>query len=188
MDFKSSLENAWLLTKDNLVILIILTLVMAGVSTLTLGILGPVVFAGYTHSIIKLVRHQQEPKIQDLFSQMRLFFPLLGFGILTLIVVGLGLLFFFIPGIILAVLISFFCLYMVPLMVDQSLGLVDAIRTSVNIITQDFQTHAITAIIYIGLCWIGSLVAIGWLLTLPLGTIFIMLVYERVIDQEGIDK
>lgn len=185
MDFKLYLENSWLLLKDNLVILIIITLLMAVVSTLTLGILGPVVFAGYTHAILRLVRNQQEPKIQDLFSQMRLFFPLLGFGILTLIVVGLGLLFFFVPGIILAVAISFFCLYMVPLMVDQSLGLVDAIRASVNIITQDFQTHVITALIYIGLCWIGSLVAIGWLLTVPFGTIFIILVYDRVIDQYG---
>lgn len=183
MDIKICLERAWYLTRDNLVMLIVITLVMAVVSTLSLGILGPVVFAGYIHSLLLVVRRRRAPRVQDLFSRMSLFLPLLVFAVVSSIAVGLGLLLFFIPGIVLALAISFFCLYMVPFMVDYRLGLVEAVRESAHLVLHDFQNHAVTALIYIGLCWLGSLVAVGWLLTLPFGTIFILQMYDHYIAE-----
>ena len=61
MDFKKHLETAWKLTIANLIPLIFMTLVMAVVSVLTLGILAPVTLAGYIHSLILLVREGREP-------------------------------------------------------------------------------------------------------------------------------
>lgn len=183
MDIKICLERAWYLTRDNLVMLIAITLVMAVVSALSLGILGPVVFAGYIHSLLLLVRRRRAPRVQDLFARMSLFLPLLVFAVVSSIGVGIGLLLFFIPGIALAVAISFFCLYMVPFMVDYQLGLVDAVRESAHLVLHDFQTHAVTALIYIGLCWLGSLVAVGWVLTLPFGTIFILQMYDNCVAE-----
>lgn len=178
MNFKIYFEQTWELTKENLVMLIVMTLVMAVLTMITLGILGPVIFAGYTYAILLLVREGREPCIQDLFSQMRLFLPLIFFSLLSVILVLIGFLLFFIPGIVVGVAISFLCMYMVPCMVDQEYGIADAIKQSVSIIKQNFTEHAITAVIYIGLGWIGSLVAIGWLFTLPFATIFILLIYE----------
>jgi hypothetical protein len=78
MDFKRHIETAWNLTLANIVSLILMTLVMVAISSLTLGILAPVTMAGYTQSLLQLVRNGREPKVQDLFSHMNLFLPLLG--------------------------------------------------------------------------------------------------------------
>ena len=67
MDFKHHIETAWNLTLGNIVVLIISTLVMVAVSSLTLGIMAPVTMAGYTQSLLQLVRNGREPKVQDLF-------------------------------------------------------------------------------------------------------------------------
>ena len=180
MNFKTYLEQSWHLTKDNVVMLVLITLVMGLLSTVTLGILAPVTFAGYTYSLLLLIREDREPRIQDLFSQMRLFFPLLVFSLLSIILVGIGFLLLFVPGIIIGIAISFFCLYMIPCMVDQQLDLVDAVKNSIQIINQNIMEHAIAALIYIGLGWLGSLVAVGWLITFPFGTVFILLVYNDI--------
>lgn len=178
MDTKLFLERSWTMMKQHFIMLLVLTLVVAVLSTVTLGILGPVAFAGYTLALIRVVREDREPRIQDLFSQMRLFLPLFVFFLGVMVVVVLGLLLFFLPGVILAVAISFFCMYMVPLMVDLKLGLVDAVKRSTAMISGCWQDHIIAALIYLGLCWVGSLVAIGWLVTLPFGTLFLLQVYD----------
>ena len=90
MDFKMHFERAWKLTFSFIVPLLLLTLVMVGVSFLSLGILAPVTLAGYFHSLLLLVRQGREPRVQDVFSQMRLFWPLLGFSILFLLAASIG--------------------------------------------------------------------------------------------------
>jgi len=94
MDFKKHMVKAWELTLQFVVSLILMTLVMAAISAITLGILAPVTMAGYVHSILLMIREGREPRIQDLFSQMKLFFPLLGFGIIMLIAVLVGFILF----------------------------------------------------------------------------------------------
>ena len=60
MDFKEHIINAWKLTLNNIVPLILMTLVFLGISAITLGIMAPVTAAGYTQSILLLVREHQE--------------------------------------------------------------------------------------------------------------------------------
>ena len=56
MDIKYHIETAWKHCIENVVPLIILTLVLAAVSIFSIGILAPVAFAGYTHSLFQLLK------------------------------------------------------------------------------------------------------------------------------------
>ncbi|MDX9819322.1 MAG: hypothetical protein RBT16_10445 [Desulfococcus multivorans] len=180
MDFKSHLETAWHLTLKYIVSLLLITLVMGVVSFLSLGILAPVTMAGYMQSILMMVRSGREPKIQDLFSEMRLFLPLLAFGIVVAIASMIGFSILFLPGIVIVCGVTFVCLYMMPLMTDRNFGLIDAVKESFRIVTGDgLMDHVIVAILFMGISAIGSSVFVGWLFTQPLATVFLMRVYEE---------
>ena len=180
MDFKLHLEKAWRLMLDNILSLIFMTLVMLAVSFCTLGILAPVTMAGYMESILLMIREGREPKIQDIFSQMRLFFPLLGFGIIVFILVMIGFLLFILPGIIIGLLISFICLYMIPLMVDKNMGLIDACKQSSSMTLKgEWLEQIIVFILYAAAMAVGSSIFVGILVTQPFATIFLLSVYDE---------
>jgi hypothetical protein len=181
MDFKYHLETAWKLTLQYIASLIFMTLAMIVISFITLGILGPVVMAGYMHAILLLIREGREPKIQDIFSHMRLFFPLLLFGIIVLIITLIGIMLLFIPGVLFVLAISFCCIYMLPLMTDRNLGIIDAIKESFLMVTKEHLVdHVVVFILFVGISAIGSSVFIGSLFTQPLATLFLMSVYDRL--------
>jgi len=181
MDFKYHLETAWKLTLQYIAPLILMTLAMIVISFITLGIMGPVVMAGYMHSILLLIREGREPKVQDIFSHMRLFFPLLLFGIIIFIITLMGIMLLFLPGVLFVLAISFCCIYMLPLMTDRNLGLIDAIKESFSMVTKEQPVdHVVVFILFVGISAIGSSVFIGSLFTQPLATLFLMSVYNRL--------
>jgi len=182
MDFKYYLENAWKMTLQYIAPLIFMTLAMIAISVVTLGILAPVTMAGYMHSILLLLRERREPKVQDIFSQMRLFLPLLCFGIVVFIITMIGLMLLFLPGVVFLLAVSFCCIYMLPLMTDRNLGLIDAVKQSYSMVTkkESIVDHIVVFILFIGISAIGSSIFIGSLFTQPLATIFLLSVYETL--------
>jgi uncharacterized membrane protein len=137
--------------------------------------------AGYMHSILLLIREGREPKIQDIFSHMGLFFPLLLFGIIVFIITLMGMMLLFLPGVLFLLAVSFCCIYMLPLMTDRNLGLIDAIKKSYSMVTKDqLVDHVVVFILFVGISAIGSSVFIGSLFTQPLATLFLMSVYNRL--------
>lgn len=185
MNFKYHLEVAWKLTLANIVTLILMTLAMFVVSMITLGVLAPVTMAGYIHSILLLVRENREPKVQDIFLQMRLFLPLLLFGIAVFIITLIGLMLLFLPGVAFALAVSFCCLYMLPLMTDRKMGVVDAVKKSFAMVTQGKQVdHILVFILFVGISAVGSSIFIGTLFTQPLATLFLMSIYNDL-DRES---
>jgi hypothetical protein len=181
MDFKYHLEVAWKLTLANIVPLLLMTLATFVVSVITMGILAPVTMAGYVHSILLLVRENREPKVQDIFSQMRLFLPLLLFGIAVFIITMIGLLLLVLPGVVFALAISFCCLYMLPLMTDRELGLMDAVKKSFAMVTGGkLVDHILIFILFVGITAVGSSIFIGTLFTQPLATLFLMSMYSEL--------
>jgi hypothetical protein len=183
MDFKKHLENTWNQTLKHLVPLILMTLVMSVVSILTLGILAPVMLAGYFQSILMMMRDDREPSIQDLFSQMNLFLPLLIFSIVVFIAMLIGFKLVVLPGIAVVCLIAFACLYMLPLMTDRKLGLIEAVRKSCRMAMQgNIADHVVVVILFVGLIALGMSVFIGVLLTQPFATVFVLSVYMERID------
>jgi len=184
MNFKYHLETAWNMTLKFIAPLIFITLVMFLLWFFTIGILAPVTMAGYMHSILLMLRDDREPKIQDLFSQMRLFLPLLGFSILVFIATVIGFMLLVLPGIVISLVISYCCLYMLPLMTDKELGLFDAIKESFTMTTRgEFIDQVVILILFLGISAAGSAVFIGSLFAQPLATIFLISVYEEKIKQ-----
>jgi hypothetical protein len=182
MDFKKHLEKAWDITLKNLVMLILMTLVMMVVSIVTLGILAPVIMAGYLHAIIQLIRSGREPRMEDLFSQMRLFLPLLAFSAIVVIVILIGFAMIVLPGFLVVLAVAFGCLYMLPLMTDKQMGLIDALKTSWQMaVKENIADHIVVVILFFGLMAIGSSVFIGTLFTQPFASVFLISIYvERV--------
>ncbi len=185
MDFLKHVETAWKLTLKNIVPLILMTLVMIITSFITLGILAPVTMAGYMQSILLMLRDNREPKIQDIFSQMNLFLPLLLFGIVVFFAIMIGFRLLVLPGIIISLIILFTCIYMLPLMTDKKLGLIEAIRESYYMsIKGQIVEHIIVVILYTGIIAIGGSVLIGSLFTQPFATIFLLSVYSEKANQQ----
>jgi len=180
MDFKKHIVRAWELTLKFIVSLVLMTLVMSVVAAITLGILAPTMMAGYMQSILSMVREGREPRIQDLFSEMRLFLPLLAFGIVVLIGVTIGFTLLVIPGFLVIIVVSFCCLYMLPLMTDKKLGLVEAIKQSYNMAVRDnIPEHIVVVILFLAISGIGSSFLVGFLFTQPLATTFLLSVYDE---------
>jgi len=181
MDFKYHLEIAWKMTLQYIAPLIFMTLAMIAISFITLGILAPVTMAGYMHSILLLIREGREPKVQDIFSHMRLFLPLFLFGIVVFIITMIGMMLLFLPGVLFLFAVSFCCIYMLPLMTDRNLGLIDAVKESFSMVTKEkLVDHIVVFILFVGISAIGSSVFIGSLFTQPLATIFLLSVYEML--------
>ena len=180
MDFKKHIVKAWALTLQFIVSLVLMTLVMSAVAVVTLGILAPVMMAGYMQSVLLMIRESREPKIQDLFSEMKLFFPLLAFGFVSFIAVAIGFMLLVIPGFLVIMAVSFSCLYMLPLMTDKRLGLVEAIKESYAMAVRDnIPEHIVVAILFLAISGIGSSFLIGFLFTQPLATVFLLSVYDE---------
>jgi hypothetical protein len=180
MDFKAHIEKAWKLTIGYIAPLILMTLAMFVAGAVTLGILAPVTMAGYMHSILLMVREGREPRVQDVFSQMRLFLPLFLFGLVIFVVIMIGFALLVLPGIIVSLAVAFCFLYVLPLMTDRGMGVVEAARESFKISTGGSIVDQIVIVaIYVGLSLVGGSVFIGWLFTQPFATVFLMSVYEE---------
>lgn len=181
MDVKKHIMTAWELSLGNAIPLIISTILLAAVSFISLGILAPVAFAGYTGSIFQLISTGREPKPQDIFSQMRLFFPLLIFTIVILIVSLIGFTLFVLPGIAFMLIVGYTCIYMLPLMVDRQFGLIDAIKKSTAIVTTaPVVDHVVVFLLFYALTTIGGGSLIGFLILQPFATLFLLSAYRDI--------
>jgi len=180
MNFKKIIESTFNQAIDNIVPLIITTLVLVGVSVLSLGILAPVALAGYTKSILDMVRVGREPAPRDLFSQMSLFLPLLMFTLVLFVVIAIGFFLLFLPGLIIVLAVTFYLIYMVPLMVDKNIGLVDAIKESILLVRRThFLDHLILVVLYSIVQSLGGSTLLGTIITIPLSTLFLMIAYDQ---------
>ena len=182
MNFKTHLENAWDLTLEFITPLILITLAMFCIWFLSQGILAPVTLAGYTQALLRMLREGRDPSIRDLFSEFNLFLPLIGFSILVALAIAIGFTFIVLPGFLIAFLITFACLYLLPLMTDRRLLLPDAVKKSYAMgIAKGFSGHLAMVVIYLGILVVGSSFLVGSLFTQPLATLFMLSVYNEKI-------
>ena len=71
MDFKQHFERSWQVMADHFAPVLVNTLVMIVVSVASLGIMAPVVSAGYMQSLLLALREDRKPDIKDLFARVR---------------------------------------------------------------------------------------------------------------------
>jgi hypothetical protein len=163
--------------------LILMTLVMFAVWLVSFGILAPVTLAGYTQSLLLLMREGRDPRVKDLFSTMHLFLPLLGLAILIAALAAVGYMVFIVPGVIVTIAVPFFFFYVIPLMTDRKLGLIEAVRQSWAMVRAgSLKDHFIVVILYLGIMAIGNSIFIGALFTQPIATLFMLSVYDENIE------
>jgi hypothetical protein len=149
-------------------------------SFLSFCIIGPIIIPGYIYSILSAIQEERSPKLADLFTQRHLFIPLFLFSIIISMLTLMGFIFFILPGIAVLCAISFSCLYIVPLMVDQKLGLIEAVKGSWQLaVKENVADHWVIVILVIGLTTIGSSVILGVLFTQPFATAFVLSVYNE---------
>jgi hypothetical protein len=187
MDFKKHIETGWQNTLQFIGPVLLLTFVQIVAIIISFGILAPVTTAGYFKSLLLAAREGRTPDIKDLFSEMSLFLPLLGFSIVVLIAIGIGFMFLIIPGFIVSLFVIFASLYLIPLMVDQRLGLIDAVKKSWEIaIREPIADQAIITIVYVAILSIGGSIPFAIIVAQPLATFIVLSVYqERVRDSAG---
>ncbi|WP_339132667.1 MAG: hypothetical protein WGN25_10770 [Candidatus Electrothrix sp. GW3-4] len=180
MDFKKHFERAWQAFMHHFALVLVNTLVMIVVSVVSLGFLAPVVSAGYMQSLLLALREDRKPDVKDLFAHMDLFFPLLGFTIVFVLLILLGMAMLILPGIAVILAGTFFFVYLLPLMTDQQLGLTEAVKESARMaLEQPVSEHVAVVAVLIILDSIGSSIGIGALLTHPYSCLFILSVYEE---------
>jgi len=189
MDFQQHFETGWQNTLKHIGPLILLTLVELVLVAVSFGILAPVLTAGYTRSLMLALREGRTPQMGDLFSEMRLFFPLFLLGLIMAVVLSIGYLMVVIPGLILTLLIAFGFLYVVPLMVDQKLGLFDAVRESWRMsMEKPITDQIIVSVIYMGVMSLGGSFILLFLLAQPFATFILLSVYDEKVEWAGYEE
>jgi len=171
---------AWELTLEFIASLVILSLVMFGLWLISFGLLAPVTLAGYTRSLLRLLREGRDPKLGDLFDDMGKFLPLLLLAVIVTAAVAVGLALQIFPGILISFLVTYVFIYVIPLMVDRELALVPAIQESFSLaMRRPLSDQLLVTVIYMAVISIGSAVFIGALFTQPLATLFLLSVYNQ---------
>lgn len=182
MDFKNLVVTSWRNTLEHIGPILLLTFVQILLIICTFGILAPVTTAGYVQSLLRLVREGRVPEVKDLFSQMRLFFPLFFFFLLVTVTAIIGFTLLILPGFVVVAFIVFAAFYLIPLMTDRELGLFEALKTSWDMaMEQPISDHIVVAIIYLAIMSLGSSVPPAILITQPLATFILVGAYlEKV--------
>lgn len=180
MDLKKHLEVGWRNFLQFIGPSLLITLVFFTVMVFSFGILAPVTSAGYMQSLLRAHREGRTPEVKDLFSHMSLFLPLLFFGVASFILVSLGFLLLVLPGFAVMVMLVFACLYLLPLMTDKDMGLLDAVKTSWRMgIAEPVGDHIIITVVYIGILSIGGSIPFVILLAQPLAAFILLSFYEE---------
>lgn len=188
MDFKQHLQTAWESTLKFIVPVILLTVVQLIVVMFSFGILAPVTSAGYMQSLLRALREGREPKIGDLFSEMRLFFPLLVFGILAMILISLGFVLLIVPGFVVAAFLVFATIYMMPLMTDKDMGLMEALKESWRMaVEKPMADQVVLMLLYLVIMALGGSIAVAILFTQPLATFLVLSVYRERLEEGNTD-
>ncbi len=180
MDFKMHLQTAWDNTLQFIVPVILLTLVQLIVIMFSFGILAPVTTAGYMQSLLRALRDGREPRIGDLFSEMRLFLPLLVFGLLAFLAMTVGFVLLIIPGFVVAAFLVFATIYMMPLMTDRNMGLMEALKASWEMAVRNpLADQVILMVLYLVIVSLGGSIAVAVFFTQPLAIFLVLSVYEE---------
>lgn len=188
MDFKDLIVKSWQNTLNHIGPLLLITFVQLVLIIVTLGILAPVTTAGYVNSLMQVVRDDRKPEVGDLFSQMRLFLPLFVLSIMVALVAFIGFSLLVLPGFAVLAFIAFAAFYLLPYMVDQKLGLFDALKASWQAaLKEPVSEHIIVVIIYVAIMSLGSSLWFAFLITQPMATFIMIEAYNKRVmgNQDG---
>ena len=148
--------------------------------TLLIGIvfwiINTTLLLGVIAIVLKFAKNEK-PVIQDLFSKKHLFFKYIFSNTLVTILTIVGLLFFIVPGIILAVRSQFFAYFIV----ENEIGPIDAIKKSWNLTKGSFWNIFLFGLLAVGVQILGALaLLVGLIFTTPTMWVAWAVVYEKL--------
>lgn len=180
MNFMQHLEKAWQDTLGFIGPLLLITVVQILVTIVSFGILAPVTMAGYTQSLLLAQRDGRHPEIRDLFSTMYLFLPLFGFFLLVSIAILIGFMFLVLPGFVVAFLVIFATMYMIPLMTDRGMTLLEAVKNSWEMATRPPLTdQLVVSLACLIILSVGGSIPFAILVAQPFAILLLLSVYEQ---------
>ena len=163
----------WKQSLGSLVVLTLLLLVLAWIPLLNL-----VMAAGYCRYILHLCRNETA-ETSELFRAWDCLIPLLIYSI-VLVAISFVLMIIPIVGVIIATLLTSITLPGFIAIVDQRMGVIDALQWSVSTILDDPIGWGFTLLCSIILTSLGTLLfGLGALFTIPLATIIFIQQYLR---------
>jgi uncharacterized membrane protein len=151
--------------------------ILASLLSLVFIILFLVIQLGAYNMILKLV-DGKHAKIQDLYTYPNIAMKVLRnivAGIIVGIAVMIGLIFLIIPGIYIAVRLMFFTYYIV----DKDAGITDSIKMSWELTKNGVFNLFLLGILFFILNFIGMILIVGWVVTVPLTFLAIAILYRK---------
>ena len=139
MNFQAYLEDTYRIVKEEPIILILGGLLVQLLVVFSLGILAGPLAGGYVLLVILYLRKDRKPAFNDIFSGLKQFTELFPY-FLVLLLIFFGLMLLIVPGLIFAT----WWLYVLPLMVDRKMPVIDAMRLSRNKVNETgFLMHLV---------------------------------------------
>jgi hypothetical protein len=132
---------------DDIVPLVLATLLATVLSIVTLGVLIGPLFAGLCSMVITRVRDGKSPQVGEVFSCMDRFWSYLGAFLVLLLTIGLASI-----TVIGGVLLAAIWLYVFPLMVDRRMGLFEAMAASKDVVVRGgFWQHLVLVVLLVAI-------------------------------------
>jgi hypothetical protein len=182
LDFGYVFKKAGTVFVDDIVPLVLATLIAAVLSIVTLGVLIGPMYAGLCSMVITRVRDGKSPEVGDVFSCMDRFWSFLGASIVLLLAIGLASI-----TVIGGVLLAAIWLYVFPLMVDRRMGLFEAMSASKDVVVRGgFWQHLVLVILLFAIAAIGH--GPLALVTIPLSVAVVLVAYLALENRVGADQ
>ena len=186
IDIASCISRGWTLLRDNPGLTIGTTLLMIvvsfGLSLLpVIGLLGffinPVLIGGLCYVFTRRIRGEN-PQVGDAFNGFTLAFLQLGLGgLVSLLLICVGLVLCVLPGIYLAVAYTF----ALPLIIDKKYDFWTAMEVSRRVVNRQWWTMFGLVLVLFLLNIVGVLAClVGWIVTAPLTIGALQYAYEDV--------
>ena len=174
--------EGWDVVKADLGTFVLMTIVMMLVNGAVPLLLQGATTAGFQIACRKSLRGQK-PSVGDLFEGFQFFGSTLGAHIVISILVFLGLLFFIIPGLVVAAMYNFTYLFIV----DKRMDLGAAMRASHAVVKQDYFGYTMF-VIALGLLNIAGVLCliVGLLVTVPMTFAAITVAYRDAVGFEAL--
>jgi hypothetical protein len=175
MNYEKTVNQAIDVYRENWVILAVSTLVVFALGCITLGLLFGPLISGLGAMFIK-AKKGKKPVFDDLFQFNGRFIGMAVMGLLSCLGVFVGLVFLILPGLLLATL----WMYSIFAMAYGGKGIIGSMKASWAIVVKNGLWQQLVVLLAISvLNSIGGAFVVGTLITVPLSTGFLALLYEE---------
>jgi hypothetical protein len=175
MKIKSAVEKSIQALKREPVFILLAGLTAGMLSSVTLGILYPVMAAGLANVVIK-TSAGEKADFQELFKFMNMLAPMFGLGLLMFLMSAAGLIFILFPGLIIMALFVYAPYYMA----FENQGIMDSLKLSAKaVIANSLMGHVVIVLVLWLVNLIGIQILVGWVLTFPLTVGFLYYLFEQ---------